>query len=244
MAHIPVHGGYRTSGLWATVGISLGIVVVGSGLALFGMMEFDERCMQGLTQGPGRFLRVRDQAFPPATICEFQRGEVSSVGGHGVLGVVLWAGLLVLAACLLVALIAECLDPRLGSGLVVPMSRRDKLRRTGTAFFVFGSVFVMVYGLAGWRLLAGPSSACAAGADWQSNAPTTVTYGFFPPQATCRYTSGMTGQLNPDWVASSATASAVPALLAGAGFVLAWRRRRTERRSAPPVTGPATGGAS
>lgn len=81
MSNARTHGGYRTGGLWAAAGISFGAVVVGSAIAVFGMMEFDERCQHGLTQGPGRLLRVRDQAFPPATICEFQYGEVSSIGG-------------------------------------------------------------------------------------------------------------------------------------------------------------------
>ncbi len=112
------YGGYRTGGLWVATGISFGAVAVGSGLALLGMFEFDERCMQGMTQGPGRLLRVRDQAFPPATICEFQHGDVSSIGGRGVLSVLLWGSLLVMVTCLLVALIAECFDPRLGSDLV------------------------------------------------------------------------------------------------------------------------------
>jgi hypothetical protein len=174
------YGGYRTGGLWAAAAISFGAVVVGSVLALFGMLEFDERCMHGLTQGPGRLLRVRDQAFPPATICEFQRGEVSSIGGQGVLSVLLWAGLLVMVTSLFVALIAECFDPRLGSDLVVPMSRAEKLRRTGAAFFVTVSVFLMFYALAGWRLFTGPSSVCSTGADWGTNEPKTLEYSFLP----------------------------------------------------------------
>ncbi|MFI9048244.1 hypothetical protein [Streptomyces sp. NPDC053427] len=231
MSNALEHGGYRTGGLWIAAGISLGAVVVGSGLALFGMLEFDERCMQGVTQGPGRLLRVRQQAFPPATFCEFQHGEVSSIGGRGVLGVLLWGSLLALVTCLFVALIAECFDPRVGSDLVKPMSRAEKLRRTWTALFVTGSVFLMFYALAGWRLFAGPSSACSAGADWGTQAPKTLEYSFFPPQATCRYTSGLTRQMNPDWVASLAMELAVPTLIAGVGFVLAWRRRGAERRA-------------
>ncbi|WP_210570451.1 hypothetical protein [Streptomyces sp. GESEQ-4] len=236
MSNARTHGGYRTGGLWAAAGISFGAVMVGSAIASFGMMEFDERCQHGLIQGPGRLLRVRDQAFPPATICEFQYGEVSSIGGGGVLNVLLWGSMLILVTCLLVALIAECLDPSLGSELVVPMSRGAKLRRTGAAFFVLGSVFLMVYAFAGWRLVAGPSSACAAGADWGNQAPKTLEYSFFPPQATCQYTSGLTRQMNPDWVASLATELAVPALMAGVGFALALRRWAVDRA---PDSGPA-----
>ncbi|WP_228044285.1 hypothetical protein [Streptomyces ferrugineus] len=217
-------------------------MVVGSALALFGMLEFDERCMQGLTQGPGRLLRVRDQAFPPATICEFQHGEVSSIGGQGVLEVLLWGSLLVMVICLFTALIAECFDPRLGSDLVVPMTRAEKLRRTGAAFFVTGSVFLMFYTLAGWKLFAGPSSACSTGADWTTNAPRTLEYSFFPPQATCQYTSGLTRQMNPDWMASLAVELAVPALMAGVGFALAWRRWGVERRSVRQDAVPAISG--
>ncbi|MEU1305484.1 hypothetical protein [Streptomyces shenzhenensis] len=240
MADTGTHGGYRTDGLWAAAGVSFGLVVVGSGLALLGMMEFDERCMQGVTQGPGRLLRVRDQAFPPATICEFDGGEVSSIGGRAVLGAPLWASLLIMITCLLVALIAECFEPRLGSDLVVPMSRAEKLRRTGTAFFVTGSVFLMFYALVGWRLFAGPSSVCSAGADWGQNPPRTLTYSFFPPQATCQYTSGLTEQLNPDWMASLAAELAVPVVPAGIGFVLAWRRWSVERRATRQDTAPET----
>ncbi|MBV7697545.1 hypothetical protein KWI83_18380 [Streptomyces sp. TRM70350] len=240
MSNSRTHGGYRTGGLWAGAGISFGAVVVGSGVALVGMLEFDERCMQGLTQGPGRLVRVRNQAFPPATICEFQHGEVSSIGGQGVLGVLLWGSLLVMVVCLLVALIAECFDPRLGGELVVPMSRAEKLSRTGTAFFVTGSVFVMVYALAGWQLFAGPSSVCSAGADWGTNAPRTLEYSFFPPQATCQYTSGMTRRMNPDWMASLAMELAVPALIAGVGFALALRRWAVERRAAQQDAVPAS----
>ncbi|MFI9769694.1 hypothetical protein ACIHJG_22885 [Streptomyces sp. NPDC052415] len=194
------------------------------------MIEFDERCMQGLTTGPGELLRTRDQAFPPATICEFQHGDVASIGGRGVLGVLLWCCLLVMVVCLFVALIAECCEPPLGSDLVVPRTRTEKLRRTGTALFVTGSVFLMCYALAGWQLFAGPSSVCSAGGEWGEHAPRTLEYSFFPPQATCQYTSGMTRRMNPDWLASLTVQLSLPALLAGIGFALAWRRWAVERR--------------
>jgi len=225
------YGSYRTAGLWVAAGISFGAVVVGSALALLGMFEFDEDCMHGLVKGPGRLHNVRNQAFPPATICEFEHGDITSVGGGVVLGGLLWLSMLVLVVCVLGALIAEWFEPRLDSALAEPMSRAAKLRRTGVALFVTGSVFLMFYALAGWKLLAGPSSACSAGADWGINAPKTLEYSFFPPQATCRFTSGMTRRMNPDWVASLATELAVPVLLAGVGFVLAWRRWHSERRA-------------
>ncbi|MFM9443029.1 hypothetical protein [Streptomyces acidiscabies] len=209
------------------------MIAVGSMVALFAMMEFDERCMQGLTTGPGRLLRTRDQAFPPATVCEFEGGDVSSAGGHGVLNVLLWAAMAVLVACLLVALVAECLEPPLGGPFVEPMARAGRLRRTGAAFSVLGSLFLGVYALFGWRLLTGPASACSRGADWGSNRPRTLEYTFFPPQFTCRYTSGLTRRMNPEWVASFTIELAVPALLSGIGFALAWRRLREERRTAP-----------
>ncbi|MGW0598901.1 hypothetical protein ACWD11_17365 [Streptomyces sp. NPDC002776] len=197
------------------------------------MIEFDERCMQGLTTGPGELLRTREQAFPPATVCEFQHGDVVSIGGRGVLGVLLWGSLLVMVVCLFVALIAECCEPPLGSDLVEPRSRTEKLRRTGTALFVTGSVFLMFYALAGWRLFTGPSSVCSAGGDWGEHAPRTLEYSFFPPQATCQYTSGMTRRMNPDWLASLTVQLSLPALLAGIGFALAWRRCRSGSRPEP-----------
>ncbi len=230
MSNTQAHGAYRTGLLWAAACIALGAVVVGSGIALFGMIEFDERCMQGMTPGPGRLLRTRDQAFPPATICEFEGGDVSSVGGHGVLNVLLWAGLLIMITCLLAALIAECLDPRPGGEWVAPMSRTAKLRRTGTVLFVTGSVFALLYGLSAWQLFTGPSSVCSAGADWQFHAPQTLDHSFFPPQATCRYASGEIWHLNSDAMVLVTCAAAIPALIAALAFALAWWRRRSERR--------------
>lgn len=219
--------------MWAVAGVSTGVVLIGSVLALFGMLEFDERCSQGLVTGPGRLLDVRDRVFPPATICEFEGGDVSA-GGTGVLGAVLWLSMLCLVLCVLTALIAECFEARLDRELVVPMSRAGKLRRTGTALFVTGSVFLMFYALVGWRLFTGPSSVCSSGAEWASNPPRTLDHSFIPPQATCQYTSGMTRQMHPDWVGGLVLASAVPALIAGVGFALAWRRWWRERRD-PPV---------
>ncbi|KUJ49783.1 hypothetical protein AB0N87_08790 [Streptomyces sp. NPDC093228] len=239
MPNVRTHGSYRTGGLWAGAGISFGALVVGCGVALLDMLEFDERCNHGLIRGPGRLLRVREQAFPPATVCEFERGDVSSVGGTGVLGALLWLGMVALVVCLVVALVAEWFEPRLGSDLVVPTTRGRKLRRTGTAFFVTGSVFLMLYALAGWKLFTGPASVCSAGADWGADAPRTLAYSFFPPQATCQYTSGLTRRMNPEWVASLLMESAVPALLAGVGCALAWLRLRAERREAPPGTAAA-----
>lgn len=230
MSYARTHGGYRTEGLWVTAGVSISVLAVGTAVALFGMMEYDEDCMHGLIQGPGRLHAVRDQAFPPATVCEFQGGDVVSVGGHGVLAALLWCSLLVLAVSLFLALLAECFDPRPGGRLVTPMSRTEKLRRTGTALTVAGSAFLVLYALAGWKLLAGPSGACSAGADWGSRPPRTLEYSFFPPQATCQFTSGITDRLNPGWLASLTAQSAAPALLAGIGFALAWWRWARERR--------------
>jgi hypothetical protein len=118
------------------------------------------------------------------------------------------------------------------------MSRAAKLRRTGTAFFVTGSVFLMLYALAGWKLLAGPSSACSTGADWGTNTPRTLEYSFLPPQATCQYTSGLTRQLNPDWLASLTTELALPALVSGLGFASAVRRWSVDRRAVPDSVPP------
>ncbi|WP_075660790.1 hypothetical protein [Streptomyces acidiscabies] len=228
-----MYGSYRTDRLWATAGISFAVLLVGSLVAAVGMLEFDEECMHGLVEGPGQLLRTRDQAFPPATVCEFEGGEVSSIGGHGPFDVLMWAGMVLLVTCLLVALVAECLEPPLGGRFVEPMTRAEKLGRTRVVFFVFGSVFVLVYTLVGWQLLAGPSSACSRGGDWGTNPPRTLDYNFLPPQATCQYTSGSTSRLNPEWAASLATELAVPALLAGTGYTLARRRSAEERRTAP-----------
>ncbi|WP_187327153.1 MULTISPECIES: hypothetical protein [unclassified Streptomyces] len=239
MSHARTHSGYRTGGLWAAMGISFAALIAGSAVALFAMLEFDERCTQGITEGPGRLLRTRSQAFPPATVCEYTGGGVVSFGGHGVLALLLWSTLLIMVACLFLALLAECFDPLPGSPLVMPMTRTEKLRRTGTALTVTGSLFLLLYALAGWKLLVGPSGACSAGADWGSYPPRTLEYSFFPPQATCQYGSGMTERMNPDWVASLTAQSAAPALLAAVGFALAWRRWSVERTALRPGAGPA-----
>ncbi|MFJ4714948.1 hypothetical protein [Streptomyces sp. NPDC088785] len=234
------HGAYRTGPLWGAAGVCLGVLVLCSGLALFGMLEFHERCAQGLITGSGALGDIHDQAFPPATVCEFAGGDVTSVGGRWPLAALSWLALAGLVGCLLLALAAECCEPVPGPDHVVPMTRAAKLRRTGTAFFVTGSVFAGCYALAGGRLLAGPSSACAAGADWGTQAPRTLDPSFLPPQATCRYTSGLTRPLNPDWLASLSVELAVPALLAGVGFALAWWRLRQERaaRETPLLSTP------
>ncbi|MDI3422574.1 hypothetical protein [Streptomyces luteolus] len=229
------YGGFRTGGLWAVAAIAFAAVVVGSAVALFGMLEFDERCSHGMITGPGSFQRARYESYPPATVCEFSGGEVASVGGSGVLFVLLWVGMAVLVGCLLLALVAEWFEPRTGGELVVPRSRAERVRRTATAFFVTGSVFLGFYVLIGRPLFAGPSSACSASADWGSQPPRTLEYSLFPPQATCQYTSGMTEQLNPGWATALSVQLAVPALLAGIGFALALRRRCEERRGASPA---------
>ncbi|WP_432123607.1 hypothetical protein [Streptomyces sp. C10-9-1] len=231
MSQIRAYGRYRTGGLWAGAGVSLTVVVVGSLVALFGMLEFDERCMHGLVQGPGGLRRVRYRAYPPATVCEFQGGEVSSVGSGTVLAVLLWAAMGVLVVCLLGALLAECFAPRPGGPLVVPTTPAADLRRTGATLLSMGSAFLLLYVPVGWPLLTGPSSACAAGGEWGAHPPATLEYGFFPPQATCRYTSGRTEHLNADWLANLAVLPAVPTLIAAAAFGLALRRRSEERRA-------------
>ncbi|MFI2778320.1 hypothetical protein [Streptomyces sp. ALB3] len=241
MSYARTPHGYRTDGLWATAGIAFGALTVFLFLAVVAMSDFGERCAHGLIQGPGRLREVRHQAFPPATVCEFQGGEVVSVGGRDVLGTLLWTGLLVMVVCLFVALLAECLDPEPGGRLVTPMSRTRKLRRTGTAFAITGFAFLLLYALAGWRLVQGPSSACSAGRDRDVLAPRTLEYSLFPPQATCQYASGHTKRVNPPWLVSLTAQSAAPTLLAGVGFALAWRRRGAERRDAGRAASPSSG---
>ncbi|MFG3035302.1 hypothetical protein ACGFYZ_00230 [Streptomyces sp. NPDC048330] len=231
MSHTRTYGAYRTSGLWAAAGISFGVVVIGSGLALLSMLEYDEQCMHGLTRGPGALLRTRYEAFPPATVCEFEGGDVSSLDSWVVLGPLLTLASAALLTCLFTALVAEWFEPRPGAPWVRSTTRARKLNRTASALFVTGSAFPLLYALAGWKLLAGPSSACSAGGGWGSHPPRTLEVSFLPPQATCQYTSGMTSPLNPAWLASLTAWSAVPLVLASVGFALAWRRRRAERRS-------------
>ncbi|MGA5493929.1 hypothetical protein ACPCSP_06140 [Streptomyces cinereoruber] len=239
MADTRTYGGYRTGGLWAAVGISFTAVLIGSGLALFLMLEYDERCSQGLVQGPGGLRGIRNQAFPPATVCEFERGEVSSLGNAWVLGALLWVALVVLVVCLFTALVADWFEPRPGDPLVEPRSRAEQVSRTGAAFFVTGSLFLLLYALAGWELFTGPSSACSASGDWGYHPPRTLEYSFFPPQATCQYASGTTEHLTSGRLSSLTALSALPALVAGVGFALARRRRREERRAAAPLSAPA-----
>lgn len=234
MSHGETTAGYRTDRLWATAAIAFCALLAGSAVALMGMLEFGERCTQGLTGGPGRLLRTRDQAFPPATVCEFEHGEVASVAARTPLGFLLWVCLAVLVVALLGALVAECLDPLPGGDLVRPMSRTEKVRRTGVAFFVLGSVFLMAYLLTAYELLLGPSTACSNGGDWSASPPETIGASLFPPQATCRLGSGMTRDLNPDWMVSLVVELAVPAALSALAFGLAWWRRAADRASSGP----------
>ncbi|MEU3688984.1 hypothetical protein [Streptomyces narbonensis] len=226
MSHTRTHGGYRTDRLWAVFRIALVATGLGSMVALAGMLSFDDECGRGWIEGPGTPKGTRFEAFPPAAVCEFERGEVSSTGDA--LGGFLWVAMTVLVVCLFTALIAEWCEPRLGGPLVVPMSRAEKRNRTGAAFFVTGSAFLVLYALAGWRLFLGPSSVCSGG---DGRGPTTTAYDLFPPQATCLTASGSVSRLNPDWVTSLTALSALPALVAGIGYALAVRRLRAERRT-------------
>ncbi|MFI0815326.1 hypothetical protein ACH4TX_03575 [Streptomyces sp. NPDC021098] len=235
MSNTLTHGAFRTGRLWAGAGV-LSLVLFGSlTLAGVGSLEFDERCGHGMVTGPGRLLDVRRQAFPPAVICEYEGGEVSA-GGTGVLGAVVWCALVGLVLCVVLALLAECVELPAGTGLQI--SRTERLRRTGTAFFVTGSFFALVYGLAAWPLLTGPSSACSAGGEWGSYPPKTLDYTLFPPQATCMFHSGTTSRLNAGWVASLTVMLAVPALISAAGLALAWRRGRREAHAARAAGSP------
>ncbi|MFP3987124.1 hypothetical protein U9R90_06395 [Streptomyces sp. E11-3] len=225
------YGAIRTGKLWATAAVLFFVLLGSLALCVFDSLEFDERCAQGMVEGPGRLQDTRQQSFPPAVICEFEHGVVSA-GGTGLLGAVTWLSLAGLAMCVLLALLAECVELPAGPRAPLLISRAERTRRTGTALFVTGSAFLMVYGLFGWRLLAGPSSACSAGAEWGTFPPETLEYRLFPPQATCMAHSGRTWHLNGDWGEALATASAVYLAVAGAGFALAWRRRRAEVRGA------------
>ncbi|MFC9705965.1 hypothetical protein ACFTWD_35320 [Streptomyces sp. NPDC056943] len=226
MSHTQTHGGYRTDPLWAVFRVALVATGLGSAAALVGTLNADDECGRGWIDGPGAPTGTRFEAFPPSVVCEFERGEVSTTGD--VLGGFLWVAMTVLVVCLFTALLAEWCEPRLGGPLVVPMSRTEKRGRTGAAFFVTGSAFLILYALTGWQLFLGPSSVCSGG---DVRGPATTSYGFFPPQATCLTGSGSVSRLNPDWVTSLTTLSALPALVAGIGYALAVRRLRAERRT-------------
>lgn len=234
MANTLTYGTFRTGRLWAAAAAAFAVLLVSLAGALFSSLEFDERCGHGIVQGPGRLLDIREQTFPPATICEYERGAVSA-GATGWLGAVVWISLGVLILCAVLALLAEWAELPSNSKAVEErvahvVSRTEKLRRTGTAFFVTASVFLLSYGLVAWPLLTGPSSACSAGGGWEFYPPETLQYSFFPPQATCMFRSGETSQLLPGWVGVLATALSVPMVIAGVGFVLAVRRWRGSRR--------------
>ncbi|MFI0774529.1 hypothetical protein [Streptomyces sp. NPDC021212] len=238
MSNTLTHGAFRTGRLWAAAGVLSLFLFLSSVLAWVDTTEFDEQCSHGMVEGPGRLGDIRHQAFPPAIICEFEGGDVSS-GGTGVLGAVIWCALAGLALCVVLALLAECVELPAGTGLQI--SRKERLRRTGTAFFVTGSFFALVYGLAAWPLLSGPSSACSAGGGWGFHPPETLDYTLFPPQATCMFSSGMTSRLNAGWVETLTVMLAVPALISAAGLALAWRRGRREAHAARATGGTSAG---
>ncbi|MFJ8692030.1 hypothetical protein [Streptomyces roseolilacinus] len=233
MPNTLAYGAFRTGRLWAAAGVSFVLLLVFSGWSWLALLEFDERCGHGLVQGPGRLVDIRYQAFPPAVICEYENGEVSA-GGTGLLGAVLWLSLVVLVLSVLLALLAECVELPAGAEAALSLTRVEKLRRTTTALFVTASLFLLLYGLAAWPLVTGPSSACSAGGEWGAYPPRTLEYSLFPPQATCMYHSGETVMLNPRWVGTLTTASAVPMVISAFGTALAWRRRRAELRGPAP----------
>lgn len=233
MPNTLAYGAFRTGRLWAAAGVSFVLLLVFSGWSWLASLEFDERCGHGLVQGPGGLLDVRYQAFPPAVVCEYENGEVSA-GGTGLLGAVLWLSLAVLVLSVLLALLAECVELPAGAEAALSLTRVEKLRRTATALFVTASLFLLLYGLAAWPLVTGPSSACSARGEWGTYPPRTLEYSLFPPQATCMYHSGETAMLNPGWVGTLTTASAVPTVIAAFGTALAWRRRRAELRGPAP----------
>ena len=233
MPNTVTYGAFRTGRLWAAVGALLLVLLASLGWSFLTSTEFDEQCDLGLVQGSGPLLEIRRQMFPPAVICEYEHGEVSA-GGTGLLGAVIWLSLVGLVLSVVLGLLAECVELPAPAGPAHFVSRTEKLRRTGTVLFVTASAFLLVYGLAAWPLVIGPSSACSAWGEWETYPPKTLEYSLFPPQATCMYQSGETSKLNPGWVEALTTALSVPMVIAGAGVALAWRRRRAELRDSAP----------
>ncbi|MCX4821377.1 hypothetical protein OG883_15985 [Streptomyces sp. NBC_01142] len=227
MSNTPTSGAFRTERLWAAAGVLFVVLLATSGWSWLTSSEFDEHCARGMVEGPGRLLGFRRQTFPPAVICEYEHGEVSA-GGTGFFGVVMWICLMGMALCVVLALLAECVELPAGAASAQRISRTEKLRRTGTALFVTASAFLLVYGLAAWPLVTGPSSACSARGEWGTYPPSTVEYSLFPPQATCMYRSGETSKLNPGWVEVVTTALFVPMAISGVGVALALRRRQAD----------------
>ena len=238
MSNTLTHGAFRTERLWAGAGVLSLVLFLSFVVAWVDTIEFDEQCSQGMVKGPGRLGDIRHQAFPPAIICEYEGGDVAA-GGTGVLGAVIWCAFAGLALCVLLALLAECVELPAGTGMQI--SRKERLRRTGTAFLVTGSFFALVYGLAAWPLLTGPSSACSAGGEWGIYPPKTLEYALFPPQATCMTHSGSTSRLNAGWVETLTVMLAVPALISAAGLALALRRGRREAHAARAAAGTSVG---
>jgi len=229
MSNTPTHGAFRTGRLWAAAGVLSLVLFLAFVVAWLDTLEFDERCSHGMVKGPGQLGDIRRQAFPPATICEYEGGEVAA-GGTGILGAVIWCALAGLVLCVLLALLAECVELPAGTGL--RLTRTERLRRAGTAFFVTGSFFALVYGLLAWPLLTGPSSACSAGAEWGIHPPKTLDHRLFPPQATCMTHSGSVSRLNAGWAETLTVMLAVPASISAAALALAWRRGRREAHAA------------
>ncbi|WP_222721703.1 hypothetical protein [Actinomadura sp. HBU206391] len=230
MPNAPRYAAFRTGLLWVLVGWLFLVLLVSLGWSWFSALEFDERCNQGIVEGPGQLQDIRRPAFPPAVICEYTQGEISA-GGTGLLGAVMWLSLILLVLAVLLALLAECVESPAGARLTSPISRRDKLHRTSAVFVATAFPFLLIYGLAAWPLITGPSSSCGARGEWLGHPPKTLEYSLFPPQATCQYASGMTSELNPGWVVVLATALSIPMAIAGTSVVLAWHRRRLERRA-------------
>ncbi|MEU9353470.1 hypothetical protein AB0D65_21360 [Streptomyces griseoloalbus] len=214
------------NGLWAAFGLAgcAGVLTWMLGWLVVGVSELDERCAHGMV-GPGGDFRVERSSFPPGVRCVFADGSTVSAGDF--LGWVLWACVVVAAACAVLATVVEFA----GLGRARAVVRFGVLAIVSSVVLAVLCAFVPVIMAPPGRE---PLSTCSAFVTGVYEKASEVRRGVFPPQATCVYPSGVTHALVPAWWGVMAWTALGAVLITLFGLVRAVRRHGWR----PPVPEP------
>ncbi|GHH94557.1 hypothetical protein [Streptomyces capillispiralis] len=214
------------NGLWAAFGLAgcAAVLTWMLGWLVVGVSELDERCAHGMV-GPGGSFRVERSGFPPGVRCVFADGSTVSAGDFP--GWVLWACVVVAAACAVLAGVVE----------FAGLGQARSVVRFGVLAIV-ASVVLAVLCACVPLVMAPPGreplSTCSAFGTGVYEKASEVRRAVFPPQATCVYPSGTTHELVPAWWGRMAWAALVAVLVTLFGLVRAVRRHGLR----PPVPVP------
>lgn len=215
-------------GLWAACALAAcaGVLVWMLGWLTVGVSELDERCAHGL-EGPGGDFRMERSSFPPGERCVFADGTTVSSGD--VLGWVLWACVVVAAACALLAAVREF------AGLRQPRSvvRFAVIALVSCVVLAAQCAFVPLAVAPPGRE---PLSVCSAFTTGIYERAYEVRRSVFPVQATCVYPGGARHDLVPVWWSRLAWAALGALLLALLGLAGAVRRHGGRPRLPEPDT--------